>query len=83
MAYIHKVLVALDQAANAILGGHDDETISARLGRAAQRGKWWGKAGSWVLNAVSPGHTETAIANDLRRAEIVEQVEEKAEHEGA
>lgn len=79
MAYIHKSLVAIDQAVNVLFGGHDDETMSARIGRAAQAGRWWGRAGAWVLNTISPGHTDAAIANDLRRAELVVGVEEQAE----
>ncbi len=57
-----------------VLGGHDDETLSSRLGRAAQRGSLVGRAGSWVLNTISAGHTEGAETNDMRRAKLVIEV---------
>jgi len=72
--------VAVDQFLNVLLfNGHPGETISSSLGRVAAQGKWWGKAGSWVLNTVSRGHTEGAEAGDLRRARIVIGVEEQDE----
>ena len=72
--------MAADQFLNVLLfNGHPGETISSSLGRAAAQGKWWGKAGSWVLNTVSRGHTEGAEAGDLRRARIVIGVEEQDE----
>ena len=72
--------MAVDQFLNVLLfNGHPGETISSSLGRAAAQGKWWGKAGSWVLNTVSRGHTEGAEAGDLRRARIVIGVEEQDE----
>ena len=33
-SYIYNVLIALDQMANAILGGHCEETLSSRCGRS-------------------------------------------------
>ena len=33
--------VAHDQLANAAFGGHEDETISSRAGKAAREGKRW------------------------------------------
>jgi len=80
MAWFHKTAVSLDQFLNVLLfNGHPGETISSRLGRAAAQGKWWGKAGSWILNTLSRGHTEGAEAGDLRRAHIVIGVEEQDE----
>jgi hypothetical protein len=76
--YLWRVLVAFDQFINAVLGGHDDETISARVGRAALRGAWWGILGARVLDWIQPRHVEAAIANDDRRAELVDRVEDRA-----
>ena len=46
--WIHQVAVALDQVANAVLGGYADETLSARMHRGGSaddargvRGRWW------------------------------------------
>ena len=74
--YIHNVLVGLDQFCNTILGGHPDETISARSGRAAQNGKLWGKALSAGLNLVQQDHCVRAMAGDEARAEKVDVIEE-------
>lgn len=79
MAYVHKVLVGIDQALNVVCGGKSDETLSSRIGRAAEHGIWWGVAGAWILNHINPGHTQAAIANDLRRAKLIEGVEDAAE----
>ena len=42
MAYVKHLLVAVDQFANALLGGWPDETLSSRAWRrhAAGRGSW-------------------------------------------
>lgn len=42
MAYVKHLLVAVDQLANALLGGWPDETLSSRAWRrhAAGRGSW-------------------------------------------
>lgn len=44
MTWLLGILVAIDQLANAILGGSPDETISSRVGRAADRGDHLGIA---------------------------------------
>ena len=83
MAYVHKVLVAFDQFVNVLFGGHDDETISAHWGRMRAEGKPIGRFGSWVLDGIAKDHVEHAIANDARRAELIDAVEKRAEKEGA
>lgn len=40
--YIFKILVALDQLLNAVLGGWADETLSSRAYRAHRDKKFWG-----------------------------------------
>jgi hypothetical protein len=75
--YVHRVLVALDQFGNVVLGGNPDETISARSARAAERGNWLGKFMCWWLDKLQSNHGEKAECGDFERAEIVEQVESR------
>jgi hypothetical protein len=75
--YVHRVLVALDQFANVILGGDPDETISARSARAAERGNWLGKFMCWWLDKIQSSHGQKAECGDLERAKIVEQIESR------
>ena len=77
-AYFKNVLIGFDQFANTVFGGHPDETISARSGRAAGEGKLWGKALAWMLNHIQHDHTLGAEINDAQRAETVEGLEEQA-----
>jgi hypothetical protein len=56
-------LYNLDRAGASVFGAPPQETISSELGRAKARGAWWGRAGSWVLNKIQPGHTDRAIAH--------------------
>ncbi len=78
LRYCHNVLVGLDQFANTILAGEPGETISARSARAAARGHWLGRFMLKWLNWIQPGHGKLAEEGDLRRAEAVEEIEEKA-----
>lgn len=80
--YISRVLVSIDQAANVILGGNPDETISARTGRDAARGYAWARVVQWALNNIQPDHTNLAIEHDEERAEKVVGIEEDAEKKG-
>lgn len=52
--------VAYDQLANAF-GGHEDETISSRAGRARRQGKRWACLLCRLLDALDPGHCERSI----------------------
>ena len=74
-SYPHRVLVALDQCCNVVLGGDPDETISSRSARAAARGDWWGRAMLWWLDKLQPHHGQLAEEADLGRAEIVERLD--------
>ncbi|MGH9452362.1 MAG: hypothetical protein ACRD2O_00150 [Terriglobia bacterium] len=76
--YVHRVLVGVDQAANVLLGGKPDETISARSRRAAARGDWIGKAMCWWLGKLQANHGMKAEAGDLERASTVAQTESQA-----
>jgi len=64
-----QVLIALDQLANAVLGGSADETISSRAWKAKLRGKVWGAIAAHVIDALfypieGPGHCERAAEWD-------------------
>lgn len=71
-AYFLRVLIAFDQMVQAMLRyGIPGETISARAGKAARRGRRWG---CWLcdfLNIINYDHCEKAIANDRARAQAV------------
>lgn len=67
MAYLWKVLVALDQLVNTVLGGEPDETISSRAGKAKLRGKRWGCLLCNFLDWFDGGHCEKAIEPDEGR----------------
>lgn len=62
--YRRNLRIGASQALNTILGGDPDETLSARLGRAAQRGSKWGRWLYVLLNWAEPGHCEKAAAGD-------------------
>lgn len=50
--YLFNLLILLDQAANTLLGGDPDHTISGRVGYHATLGKPWAlKAEKWI-NAI-------------------------------
>lgn len=49
--YCKQVLIAVDQTANALLGGWADETLSSRLWRNRERPGW--KQARLVLDAVA------------------------------
>lgn len=68
--YVMKVLIAVDQLANAVRGGHPDETLSA----AAHRRHVAGKSG-WrnVINALfwwQEDHCRDAHASELQRKQL-------------
>ncbi|WP_133598580.1 hypothetical protein [Tepidicella xavieri] len=53
--------IAYDQLANAAFGGHEDETISSRAGRAQRQGKRWACLLCRLLDRLDPGHCERSI----------------------
>lgn len=70
-----QVLVAVDQLANAILGGMADETLSARAHRMRAKGQpVWG----WTAAAIdalffwqrNPGHCERAHLAEVKRRQL-------------
>lgn len=48
-----QILRALDRLANAVLMGDGDQTLSARAGYAAYRGKRWGRVVSRIIDTLS------------------------------
>ena len=56
--------VAHDQLANAAFGGHEDETLSSRAGKAALEGKRWACVLCRLLDRLDPNHCENAIEPD-------------------
>lgn len=47
-----RLLIAVSQFINALCGGNPGETISARVGRNAMRGKRWALALEWLIDGV-------------------------------
>jgi hypothetical protein len=66
-AWAWQILVALDQLANAVLGGWADETLSSRAWRAAQRGR---RPGAWLVPVIDrmfwwqPSHCRTSYLSE-------------------
>lgn len=62
--YLWNLFIALDQLANAMIGGDPDETISSRAGKAARRGRWWGCILCRLLDLLEKNHCELSIEAD-------------------
>ena len=80
MTYVMKVLIAFDQLANAVRGGHPDETLSA----AAHRRHVAGKSG-WrnVINALfwwQEDHCRDAHINEAGRKHLPTAYADKAKN---
>jgi hypothetical protein len=73
--YLHRVTEEADVLVNVATGGKQDETISSRSARAAERGSKFGIVMSKFLDVFQRDHGATAIAADLERAHTIEQVE--------
>jgi len=58
------IAVAHDQLANAAFGGHEDETLSSRAGKAAREGKRWACLFCRILDRFDLNHCEKAIEPD-------------------
>lgn len=76
--YIKRDLIALDIAANVVMGGHPDETISSRLARGAEAGHIVGEIGSKILDVFEHNHGAKAQAGDVERAVVVIALETKS-----
>lgn len=60
--YIRNVLVAIDQLANAVIGGDPDETISSRCAKGQDK-LYWRLLGV-ILEWFDPGHLARSIEHD-------------------
>lgn len=54
MSYATRVLIAVDQVVNAVIGGQPDETLSARAWRLREQSRTWGLARRVIDAAFSP-----------------------------
>ena len=79
LAYLHNLFLALDQFANAALGGDPSETVSSRLGkmqRAAHGHIPWSRpvaaAAAALLDALDPSHCRRAIRKDRGARALVD-----------
>ena len=61
MRYLMNILLLLDLAANTVLGGDPQETLSSRFAKAAQDSKWYGRWACRLLGWVDPGHCQKAL----------------------
>jgi len=59
-----RLAVSFDQLANTAFGGHEDETISSRAGKAARKGKPWACVLCRLLDWFDPDHCENNIEPD-------------------
>jgi hypothetical protein len=59
-----RLAVSFDQLANTAFGGHEDETISSRAGKAARKGKPWACVLCRLLDWFEPDHCEKNIEPD-------------------
>lgn len=74
--YLHRVVEEIDVTANVIAGGHQDETISSRVGRDAEQGHIVGKVVTHGLDLFQHNHSATAQAADKERAEEIIKLED-------
>jgi hypothetical protein len=64
MRYVLNILIAVDQVANAILGGYPDETISLRAALARDNGERWGCLLCRLLDAIVADHCSNSIIHE-------------------
>ena len=57
-------LAVVHQLANAAFGGHENETLSSRAGKAAREGKRWACVLCRLLDRLDPNHCEKSIEPD-------------------
>lgn len=62
---LHNILVAIDEVANAMLGGRAKQTVSGSVGRALIAGRWWAPPVAWLLALVfGRGHCQRAAERE-------------------
>jgi hypothetical protein len=73
MTYLLHVLIAIDQLANALLGGAADETLSARAWRAEAQGKVLGRVFRPMIDAIfffDPQHCRKAWLAEVHKQQL-------------
>jgi hypothetical protein len=70
MTYLANIGTAISQAANALLGGHPDESLSARAHYEQKRSRFWAfiRIASDTLFVWDGNHCEKAAQSDVSRA---------------
>ena len=70
LRWVGNLLITVDQAVNAVLGGAPDETISSRMGRWKDKRRGGeraiGRAVSGALDKIDPGHSDKVEADEKR-----------------
>lgn len=69
--WIWNILIALDQLANAILGGDPDETLSSRFAKHRGHGCIQ-DALAQGLDAIDPGHSDDSIEMDEGKDRVID-----------
>lgn len=70
--YVWNILIAIDQLANALIGGDHDETISSRAHKGKSRYICWAIL-CWFLEKIDPNHCQRVVECDEGEpCEIVE-----------
>lgn len=59
-----KAATAYDQLWNALLGGHEDETISSRAAKARAAGRRWGCVLCRIVDAIDRDHCDRFVELD-------------------
>jgi hypothetical protein len=63
--YLLNLAILLDEAANTLVGGSPNETISERAAKARNAGRRWGCVLCRALNWINPGHCDNALASTI------------------
>lgn len=64
MRYTRRVLVAVDQLGNTLMGGEPDETISYRAAKLRLKGVVYGWVMCRFLDLFQKGHCDITLANN-------------------
>jgi hypothetical protein len=59
------IAILADHMGNAVAGGHPDESISSRAGRAREDEKTWGCILCKLLDRLDPGHCARSISEEF------------------
>lgn len=71
MSYIRRLLIAVDQLLNAVLGGWPDETLSSRAWRWEQDGvRSWPRKFIDALFFLSPDHCQESYESERKGRQL-------------